>query len=83
MIDAVLLASAIALTVFIQQYPFVDNWLTVKFFLLIVYIVLAHIAFKKLTTTRGQVTVGIVAIVVFGLTVLTAITRQPFWQLFV
>jgi len=45
--DTVLLASAIALTVVIQQYPLVDDWLTVKFFLLVVYIVLAHTALKS------------------------------------
>ena len=35
-IDTVLLAAAIALTIVIGQYPFVDSWLTVKVLLVIV-----------------------------------------------
>ena len=47
LIDTVLLASAIGLTLILQQYPFVDGWLTAKVLALIVYIILGSIALKR------------------------------------
>ena len=44
--DAILLASGIGLAVLIQQYPLVHDWLTAKFFALILYIVLGTYALK-------------------------------------
>lgn len=46
-IDTLLLLSAIALTVTINQYPFTHDWLTAKLIALIGYIVLGTIALKK------------------------------------
>lgn len=41
-IDTVLLTAAMMLTTVIRQYPFVDNWLTMKLLLLVVYIMLGY-----------------------------------------
>lgn len=44
--DSLLLISAITLTVLLQQYPFVQNWLTAKLLLLIVYIIAGSVTLK-------------------------------------
>jgi uncharacterized membrane protein SirB2 len=44
--DVLLLLSAIALTIILNQYPFTQGWLTAKFFALILYIVLGTVALK-------------------------------------
>ena len=59
-VDTVLLAAAIGLTLQISQYPFINDWLTVKFFALIGYIILGSIALKR-TQTRAATTVAVVA----------------------
>ena len=41
-IDTVLLTAAMMLTTVIRQYPFVDNWLTMKLLLLVVYVFLGY-----------------------------------------
>lgn len=51
-VDTVLLTSAIALAVMLQQYPFVHGWLTAKVLALLAYIVLGSIALKR-GPTRG------------------------------
>ena len=64
-IDTVLLLTAIGLCVQIQQYPFVDHWITVKVFMLILYIVLGTIAIKRGKTTTQKVMGFIAAILVY------------------
>ena len=46
-IDTALLTAAILLTIEIQQYPFVQGWLTAKVQLLPVYIVLGTFALRR------------------------------------
>ncbi|MCC9003240.1 MAG: SirB2 family protein, partial [Candidatus Competibacter sp.] len=46
-IDAILLASAIGLTLTLHQYPFAQGWLTAKVLGLIAYIILGSIALKR------------------------------------
>lgn len=46
-VDTVLLASAIALTLVLGQYPFAQAWLTAKLVGLLAYIVLGSIALKR------------------------------------
>lgn len=50
-VDTVLITAALMLTNIVQQFPFIDAWLTVKFLLLIVYLFLSHI---MLYNTRNQ-----------------------------
>lgn len=45
-IDAALLATGVSLALLSHQYPFTHNWLTVKFFAVIVYIMLGSIALR-------------------------------------
>ncbi|MCL6698468.1 SirB2 family protein [Sphingomonas sp. NSE70-1] len=48
-IDTVLLTAALMLTTIIQQFPFVDGWLTMKVLLLVLYIVLGYSALRGKT----------------------------------
>ena len=44
-VDTVLLTAALMLMTIVQQYPFIDSWLTMKVLLLVGYIVLGRVAF--------------------------------------
>jgi uncharacterized membrane protein SirB2 len=52
-IDTVLLTAALMLTTIVQQFPFVDGWLTMKVMLLVVYIMLGYRALRG-QTVRGR-----------------------------
>jgi uncharacterized membrane protein SirB2 len=51
-VDTVLLTAALMLATILRQYPFVDEWLTAKVMLLVVYIVLGSFAIER-GRTRG------------------------------
>jgi uncharacterized membrane protein SirB2 len=46
-VDTVLLTAALMLMAIVQQYPFVDAWLTAKLLLLLVYVALGFLAFRS------------------------------------
>jgi uncharacterized membrane protein SirB2 len=46
-VDTVLLASAVLLTLILHQYPFADAWLTAKVLALVGYVVLGSIAIRR------------------------------------
>ncbi len=77
LIDTLLLASAIALTGVIHQYPFVQGWLTAKVLALIAYIALGSIALKRGRTRGVRVAAFVAALLVFGYIVLTAVAHDP------
>jgi len=58
-VDTILLAAAISLTIMIQQYPFVNHWLTIKVVFLVIYIMLGVIALR-LGKTKQQRTLALV-----------------------
>ncbi|TAN04996.1 MAG: regulator SirB [Rhodanobacteraceae bacterium] len=76
-IDMTLLAAAVALTMIIHQYPFVQAWLTVKVILLVVYIVLGTFALKRGRTraVRGGSFAAALAVYLFIISV--AYTQNP------
>ena len=75
-IDTILLVSAILLAIQIQQYPFVQNWLTAKVLALIAYIVIGAIGIKYGSTKKIRVSAWLVAIAIFLYIVLVAFTHQ-------
>ena len=77
LIDTILLASAIGLTIILSQYPLVDSWLSAKVLGLIVYIILGSIALKYGTTKPIRVAAWFAALEVFGYIVSVALTRNP------
>jgi uncharacterized membrane protein SirB2 len=76
-IDSLLLASAIALAITIQQYPLVHAWLTAKLFALVVYIVLGSIALKRGKTKRIRILAFIGALLSFSYIILVALSHNP------
>lgn len=75
--DTLLLVSALALAFTIQQYPFVDAWLTAKFFGLVLYILLGTIALKYGKTKAVRVSAWLAALAVFTYIVLVAKQHNP------
>jgi len=75
-IDTMLLASALALTVQIQQYPFVHGWLTAKVLALLAYIVLGTIGIKRGKTRHMRIAAWLAAMGIFIYIVSVALTRQ-------
>lgn len=77
LIDTALLASAIGLTLILQQYPFVNGWLTAKMLALIAYILLGHIALKRGPTRSIRAVAWVAALATFGYIVSVALTHDP------
>jgi uncharacterized membrane protein SirB2 len=77
-VDTLLLASAIGLAAWSQQYPGQQPWLTAKVCALLGYIVLGTIALKRGRTEgqRGAAFAG--ALALFGYIVLAAVTKKTF-----
>lgn len=76
-VDTLLLVSALALAFTVQQYPFVDGWLTAKFFGLVLYILLGTIALKYGKTKAVRVSAWLAALAVFAYIVLVAKQHNP------
>ena len=76
-VDTLLLASALALAFTIQQYPFVDAWLTAKFFGLVLYILLGSIALKHGKNKSIRIAAWLASLVMFTYIVLVAAQHNP------
>lgn len=76
-IDTVLLGSAIALAIKIQQYPFVQAWLTAKLVALLVYITCGMVALSYGKTRIQRLAAFCFALIAFGYIVLVAFAKTP------
>ena len=76
-VDTVLLLSAVALALRIEQYPFVHAWLSAKVLALLAYIVLGSIALKYGRSRRTRALSYGLALAVFLYIVGVAVTRSP------
>src|SRR5690625_1759248 len=76
-VDTLLLVAALLLTVVIQQYPFIQGWLTVKVLLLIVYIVLGVMAFREGRPRSFRIGFWVLAIAIYLFIISVAITHHP------
>ena len=76
-VDTLLLASAITMAIMIQQYPFVNSWLTAKVIGLLLYIGLGFVALKYGKSKITRVTAWLAAQLVFFYIVLVAIKHNP------
>lgn len=79
--DTILLITAIMLTMAIQQYPFVDAWLTAKFIALLVYIVFGMFALKRAKEMHNKVLFFVLALLTFSYIVGVALNRTADWFL--
>lgn len=73
-IDTLLLVSAIAMLVVAQQFP---AWVHVKITLLVVYIGLGLMAFKKAKTQGQKLTFLLAAVAVYVFLISVALTKSP------
>lgn len=76
-IDTILLTAALMLMTVVQQFPFVNSWLTVKVALLIVYIVLGSYALKRAKTRPARLAFSAAALAVFLFIVSVARAHDP------
>ncbi|MEO7560560.1 MAG: SirB2 family protein [Nitrosospira sp.] len=76
-VDTVLLTSAIALAVMIDQDPVNNSWLGAKVVGLLLYIGLGMIALRFGKTRKAKISAWIAAQVVFLYIVLVALTKSP------
>ena len=74
--DTLLLGAAIGLSVMSRQYPFTEDWLTVKLIALIAYIGLGVFALRGGSKTVRTVCFG-AALLTFAFMVSVAMTRSP------
>ncbi|MDD2884898.1 MAG: SirB2 family protein [Dechloromonas sp.] len=77
LIDSVLLGSAVALAVLSGQYPFAVDWLSAKFFGLLLYIVLGSLALKRGRTMSVRRASFGLALATYGYIVAVALSRSP------
>jgi uncharacterized membrane protein SirB2 len=77
-VDTLLLASAIGLAVWSQQYPGQQPWLTAKLCALLGYIVLGSIALKRGRTKGQRIAAFAGALLLFAYIVTLAVTKKVF-----
>ena len=75
-VDTVLLTSAIALAVMVDQYPLVHGWLTAKVVALTAYVILGTIALKRGRTRGIRITTYGGALLAFAYIVAVALTKS-------
>lgn len=75
-VDTILLTGALMLMTIVQQFPFVDAWLTVKVLLLVVYIVIGWWAFRA-EQKRVRIACSAAAILTFAFIFTVARTHNP------
>jgi uncharacterized membrane protein SirB2 len=76
-IDTVLLTAALMLATILQQFPFVQGWLTAKVLLLVVYIVLGSFALKRGRNRTVRASCWIAALLVYLFIVSIARAHDP------
>lgn len=76
-IDTFLLLSAFILMFLMQQYPFVNHWLTAKVIALLAYIILGMMTLKYAKNHTQRAVFGSLAIGSFAYIMATAITKNP------
>ncbi len=76
-IDTILLVSAIAQAIKINQYPFINHWLTAKVLALVVYIALGMVALNYGKTKNIRITAWLGALICFSYIASVAVTHNP------
>jgi uncharacterized membrane protein SirB2 len=76
-VDTVLLTAALMLMTIVRQYPFTHGWLTVKVVLLIVYIFLGAMAFRRRRSTRVTFGFWLSALLIYAFVISVARAHHP------
>ena len=75
-IDTVLLTAALMLMTIVGHYPFVDNWLTMKVMLVLLYIVLGYTALRGKSAALRWTSLGAAALT-YGFIITIARAHHP------
>jgi uncharacterized membrane protein SirB2 len=75
--DTLLLSCAFYLMITTQQYPFINHWLTAKFFALLIYIGIGTIAIKRGKTPSIRLLFSLLAVITFSYIIAVATTHSP------
>ena len=76
--DSFLLLSAIALAVFIAQYPISSSWLNAKIIALLLYIIFGSVALKRGKSKHTRIIAGLLSLLIFAYIVLVAFSKNAF-----
>lgn len=76
-IDSILLASALAMSISSGQYPLVNDWLTAKLIGLLIYIGLGTMALKRARSKRLRALFFVGALTALAYIISVALTRSP------
>lgn len=76
-VDTALLASGVWLMVLTRQFPFTNDWLTVKLLAVVAYIVLGSIALRRGRSLRARIIASVAALLTIVWIVLVAHARHP------
>ena len=76
-IDCALLTAALMLVTMLHQYPFVQDWLTVKQLLVVVYIGLGTFALRQASFNRPQARCYVAAGVAYLYMISVALAHHP------
>lgn len=76
-VDSLLLLAGIGLAFLIQQYPFVNGWLTTKLFALIAYVAAGHFAVRRARTARGKTIAWLLGLVIVLYIYAVAVSKDP------
>jgi len=76
-VDTALLASAVLLSLILQQYPFAAPWVTAKLLALVAYVGIGTVAVKRGRTPRARAIALVLALLVVGYIVGTALHHDP------
>lgn len=75
-VDTILLTAALMLMTIVQQYPFVDAWLSMKVALLVAYIIMGRLAFRA-ERKELRFSCSVAAITIFVIIITVACTHNP------
>lgn len=76
-VDTLLLASAIVLSLQLRQYPLAQDWLTAKVAGLLAYIVLGSVALRRGPNKPVRAAAFVAALLAFAYIVSAALARDP------
>ena len=76
--DTLLLVSALMLCIILNQFPFVDAWITEKFIRVSPYIILAYIALYRAETLKSKILTTVGALGWIAIIANLALFKQPF-----
>ena len=76
-VDTALLASALALAWVLQQFPFVNGWLSAKLLALVLYVVLGSVALRRRSTRAVRIAAWIAALLTLAYIIAVARAHDP------